>query len=340
MRVIVILGRVLDPSGIVVNRRRGRIFVNREEYMLQPADRCALEVALRIKDAALCVGDAALAGLRPSQDVEVVVLPRGPLPDDDVLRQALATGADRAVYLTGDGFEAAGDAVMAGVLAAAVDLLGGADLVLIGATTMDTGQSQLGPRLAEVLGCCQIIGAWQVEAADGKVRAVCQDGAGYVTVEADLPAVVTVPPGSLKPRYPDGVRLINVYKGVGEIAKALERWDVADLVEGARSEACSATASTTASTRGGARGGEPFVPGPKAQGLVEGTGPSALKPLLERRGQDCPLERERGAFVSGTPEEMAQAVADALRQWLGRRPATTREGPATTRERPAAARGR
>lgn len=216
MRIIVILGRVLDPSGIAVNRRVGRIFVNREEYVLQPADRCALEAALQVKDAT---------------DAEVVALPRGPLPDDDVLRQALATGADRAIYLTGDGFKEADDGVMVRVLAAAVERLGGTDLVLTGATTMDTGQGQLGPRLAEALGCVQIVGAWQVSAADGKVEVILQRGADYVTAEADLPAVVTMLPGSLKPRYPDGVRLINIYKGVGEIAQALERWDVADLVD-------------------------------------------------------------------------------------------------------------
>ncbi|NLF03160.1 MAG: hypothetical protein GX601_19525, partial [Anaerolineales bacterium] len=50
MRVVVILGRVLDPAGIVVNRRVNRIFINRETYMMQPADRCALEAALRIQD--------------------------------------------------------------------------------------------------------------------------------------------------------------------------------------------------------------------------------------------------------------------------------------------------
>ena len=268
MRVIAVLGRVLDPGGIVFNRRRGRMFVNREEYLLQPADRCALEAALRIKD---------LVRPQRSPSVEVVAFPRAPLPDDDVLRQALSAGADRAVYLTGDGFREADDAVMARVLAAAVERLGGADLLLTGATTMDTGQGQLGLRLAEVLGWPQIASAWAVEVADGHVQAVLREGTGYVTVEADLPAVVTVLPGVLRPRYPDGARLINVYKGVGDLAAALEQWDVNDLVDA-----------------------------------------EALTPLVERRGQDFPPERERGARASGTPEEMAQVLADALRQRLRR----------------------
>lgn len=260
MRILVIIGRLLDPRGIVVNRRVGRIFINREEYILQPADRCALEAALRIKDA---------------NGAEVVALPRGPLPDDDVLRQALATGADRAVYLVGRvaNLPYADDAAAVRALAALVKRLGGADLVLVGATTLDTGQGQLGPRLAEALGWPQIVGAWQVEVADERVRAVRQDGAGYVKVETNLPAVVTVLPGALKPRYPDGVRLVNVYRA----EDAVEKWDVDDLVDEA-----------------------------------------ALQPLLEKRGQDFPPERERGVRLEGLPAEMAQALAEALRQHLRR----------------------
>jgi electron transfer flavoprotein beta subunit len=254
MRIVVVIGRVLDPSGIVFNRRRGRMFINREEYLLQPADRCALEAALRIKDVT---------------NSEVVAFLRAPLPDDDVLRQALSAGADRAVYLTGEGFQDADDAVMARVLAAAVGRLGGVDLALTGAATMEAGQSQLGPRLAEALDWSQIVGAWAVETADGRVQAVLKDGTGYVTVETDVPAVVTMLPGTLDLRYPDGARLINVYR----TPDAVEHWDVGDLVD-----------------------------------------EEMLQPLLEKRGQDFPPERERGVHVSGTPEEMAQALADALRQ--------------------------
>jgi len=258
MRIVVILGRVLDPDGIAVNRRAGRIFVNREEYVLQPADRCALEAALRIKDAAAA---------------EVVALPRSLLPDDDILRQALAAGADRAIYLTREGGDQADVATMANILVGALERLGDVDLLLLGVRTLDTGQGQLGPRMAEALDWPHIAQAWSVEVEGGRVQAVQRSDAAFTTVEADIPAVVTVVRGALKPRYPDGVRLINIYKGVGDIAAALEEWPVADVAE-------------------------------------------VGAPLVERRGQDFPPERERGVRAGGSAGEMAQAVADVLLQQM------------------------
>lgn len=252
MRVIAIIGRVLDPRGIVVNRRVGRVFVNREEYVMQPADARALEAALRIKDAGA---------------VEIVALPRGPLPDDDLLRLALAAGADRAIHLVGQasGLSQCDDAVMTRVLAAAIERLGGADLFLIGATTLDTNQGQLGPRLAEALGQPLIAGAWQV-AVNQRIgesetaQAIVRQEGGYVLVEARLPAVVTVAPEAPRLRYPNGVRLINAYRDPNTV----ERWDVNELVDEA-----------------------------------------ALQPVIEKRGLDFPPERERAVRFTGTPEELA-----------------------------------
>jgi electron transfer flavoprotein beta subunit len=215
MRILVILRRVLDPAGIVAHRRLRRLFINREEYLLQPADRCALEAALRIKDVS---------------DAEVVVVSGLPEPNDDTLRRGLAMGADRAIYLCGEGFRDADDAVVVRALRAVIEQLGGADLILAGATTLDTDQGQLGPRLAEALGWPQIVGAWSVEAANGRLQAVRRDGEQYVLVETDLPVAVTVQPSSLKPRYANGVRLINIFRGEGEIAEALKQWDIAELL--------------------------------------------------------------------------------------------------------------
>ena len=213
MRIVTILRRVLDPTGIVAHRRLRRLFVNREVYILQPADRCALEAALRVKD---------------NSDAEVIIVSGQPEPDDDTLRRGLAMGADRAIYLDGEGFADADDAVVVRMLKAVVEKLGGADLITIGTTTLDTDQEQLGIRLAEALGWPQIVGALAVEVDDGSARAVGRYGDQHLVVEASLPAVVTVQAGSLKPRYPDGRRLINIYRDEGEIAEALERWDIAE----------------------------------------------------------------------------------------------------------------
>jgi electron transfer flavoprotein beta subunit len=269
LRIIAVVGRVLDPQGIAVNRRVERIFVNREEYIAEPADRCALEVALQVKDLI---------------DAELIVLPRGMLPDADVLRMAVAAGADSAVHVVRASMETEGldDAASARLLAAAIEWVGGADLVLTGARTLETGQGQLGPRLAEALGWPQELEVRDISVSDGRFWAVIpgsrrlnEPTLEYARVELPLPCVVTVPAGALKPRYPDGVRLINVFRGTGEGAAALKTVDVSDLMD-----------------------------------------PEALTPVWERRGQKFPPIRERGIRIGGSHREMAVAAADALRKRL------------------------
>jgi electron transfer flavoprotein beta subunit len=206
MRVIVPIKQILDPSGVTVNRRAERIFINREEYIINPNDKNALEEALKLKD---------------GQGAEVVVVTMGPERADDALREAMAMGADSAFLLTDEAFEKADIPVATTVLGKAIQKIGDYDLIITGCQAADTGAGQLGPRLAEYLGLPQITEVRQLVAVgDGKVKGKrnqarperSRRGQGYAEVEASLPALLTVAQDANEPRYPTGVGIINAYR--------------------------------------------------------------------------------------------------------------------------------
>jgi len=198
MRIIVPIKQILDPSGMTVNRRRERIFINREEYIINPNDKNALEEALKLKD---------------EQGAEVVAVTMGPGRADDALREAMAMGADSGFLLTDEAFEKADISVATTVLGKAIQKIGDYDLILAGCQAVDTGAGQLGPRLAEYLGLPQITEVCElVAASDSQVKAKCNRGQGYAEVEASLPALLTVAQDANEPRYPTGARIINAYR--------------------------------------------------------------------------------------------------------------------------------
>jgi electron transfer flavoprotein beta subunit len=198
MRIIVPIKQILDPSGMTVNRRRERIFINREEYIINPNDKNALEEALKLKD---------------EQGAEVVAVTMGPERADDALREAMAMGADSGFLLTDEAFEKADISVATTVLGTAIQKIGDYDLIIAGCQAADTGAGQLGPRLAQYLGLPQITEVCELVAAgDSQVKAKCNRGQGYAEVEASLPALLTVAQDANEPRYPTGARIINAYR--------------------------------------------------------------------------------------------------------------------------------
>jgi electron transfer flavoprotein beta subunit len=196
MRIVVAVKQVLDPRGFTVNRKAERIFVNREEYIINPADKCALEAALQLKD---------LAG------AEVIVLCGGPARAGDALRQAWAMGADRGIHLADESFAGADGLVAAKLLAAAIRKLGEVDLAFTGERALDTGAGEVGPRLAEALGWPHVLSAHKIELADGVAKVIAGAGRRFFAVEAPHPAVVVIASGANKPRYGHAARVINSY---------------------------------------------------------------------------------------------------------------------------------
>ena len=210
MKIIVLLKQILDPAGFTVHRRLERIFINVENYIINPNDKNALEEALRLKDA---------------HGAEVIALSLGEPGVDDALREALAMGADQAFLLTDAAFAEADAAAAALILGKAIEKIGDYDLILTGQRALDTGASQMGPRLAEYLGLPQVLEVRGVSGLDnGKLRAKRNWQEGYAEVEVSLPALLSIAPQANQPRYPHGARIMSAYR-----EWEVTTWGLADL---------------------------------------------------------------------------------------------------------------
>ncbi len=204
MKVLVCVKQVLDPRGMTVNRKAEKVFINREEYILDPASKAVLEAANHLKQ-----GGA-----------EVIAISVGPERVEDALREAMARGADRAIWIRSAG----GDAlVVANLIAAAVHKLGAIDLIIVGHQSLDTGAGELAPRLAEALDWPQILGAAKLDAGEQGITAIVQQ-AGFVQVEASAPVVVSMLAEAYRGSYADGWRLMDAYQKWN-----VEAWSTAEL---------------------------------------------------------------------------------------------------------------
>ncbi|HYC44202.1 MAG TPA: electron transfer flavoprotein subunit beta/FixA family protein [Burkholderiales bacterium] len=148
------------------------------QLVMSPFDEQALEAALRVRDAGV--------------ETKITALCVGPESARNTLKHALAMGADEAVLVKDDGLpDGAGEAT-AYVLARAVRQLPAADLVLTGRQAADWDAGIVGCGIAELLGLPVVTLARRVDIVDGlaRVERVLPDG--FETIEATLPAVVTV----------------------------------------------------------------------------------------------------------------------------------------------------
>jgi len=107
----------------------------------------------------------------------------------------------------------------------AIEKIGGYDLILTGQRALDTGASQMGPRLAEYLGLPQVLEVRQVSGLDnGKLMAKRNWKDGLAEIEVGLPALLSIAPQANQPRLPHGARIMSAYRE-WEVAA----WGLADL---------------------------------------------------------------------------------------------------------------
>jgi electron transfer flavoprotein beta subunit len=190
-RVLVCVKRVVDATGEVVLTEDGQAVDGRYAgFTTSNHEECAVELATQI--AAATGGEAHVLTLGGPDAVEQ-------------LRSALAVGCTAATHVEADP-PRFGPADVAREIAAVVrdhEAAGsGHDLVLLGNDAADSGDFQVGIRLAYELGWPVVNGVATVTLDDGTVVASGDGPEGHETYRVPLPAVVTVLEGGVDPRYP------------------------------------------------------------------------------------------------------------------------------------------
>src|SRR2546428_8980214 len=155
-------------------------------YEMNEPDAYALEEALR---------------LREKHGGEVVVCSAGPARVQQVIREALARGADRAIHVEADSLGAADSFVIADALAAAM-ADEKFDLVLTGLQSDDQGHAQMGVVLAERLGIPHSTIIMDVQIQDNGLKIKRElEGGWFQWIAMPLPALLTIQSGINQLRY-------------------------------------------------------------------------------------------------------------------------------------------
>lgn len=186
MKILVCMKQVPQKDAPLKVNESGTWIREDVSYEVNEPDAYALEEALRQKE---------------KQGGEVVVITSGPARSQQVLREALAKGADRAIHLEGDEFVSLDAFNTAKAISAAIKDEQ-FDLIFTGLQSDDYGYAQTGVILAELLGLPHATIIMQIEKADGGIKVKRELEAGYFQfVEMPLPAVLTIQSGINKLRY-------------------------------------------------------------------------------------------------------------------------------------------
>ncbi len=204
MNIVVCVKQVPEVADAELELDDEAADVDREDLVMDinEWDNYAVEQAVRLKEA---------------HGAELTVVSIGDEDAEDVLRRALAMGADHAVLIDSEPFEGSdGLGIARGLSRAIADRPH--DLILAGAQSSDTGWGQVGVALAELLGLPYASLAVGLEIADG--RAVVHrelESNTHEKVTLPLPALVSVQTGINEPRY---VSIMGIRKVRGiEIAE-------------------------------------------------------------------------------------------------------------------------
>lgn len=211
MKIVVCVKQVPDTTDVKINPETGTLIREGVESISNPFDEFAIEEALLIRE---------------KYEGEVHVISMGPPQAIEVLRNALAMGADRTYLLCDKAFAGADTLATAYTLSKAIEKIADVDLVICGKQAIDGDTAQVGPGIATRMKIPQLTYVSKVREIDAEnkrmvVERMLEDG--KEVVESSLPALITVMKDINEPRLPS---LLGIKKAA---RTEIPTWTAADI---------------------------------------------------------------------------------------------------------------
>ncbi|MEZ3426377.1 MAG: electron transfer flavoprotein subunit beta/FixA family protein [Lachnospiraceae bacterium] len=209
MKIVVCTKQVPDTKSAVKFNPDGTLDRSAMLAIMNPDDKAGLEAALRLKD---------------KYGAEVTVISMGLPTAEDILREALAMGADNAILVTDRVLGGADTWATSQTLAGAIRNLE-YDLIITGRQAIDGDTAQVGPQISEHLGIPVISYAQKIEIEGDSVIVERQFDDRYHVLKAQMPCLVTALSELNEPRYmtPGGI--------FDAVKKEITTWGRANLVD-------------------------------------------------------------------------------------------------------------
>lgn len=209
MKIVVLVKYVPDATGERTFTEDGTVDRAGTDGLLSELDEYAVEQALRIAESS-------------DSDVEVVALTLGPEEAADALKRALQMGCSAGVHVLDPAVHGS-DALGTSTILAAAVRKAAPDLVMTGMASTDGAMGVVPAMLAERLNWPALTFGASVSVTGSTVAVRRDTDTDTLTVEADLPAVVSVTDQSGEARYPSMKGILAAKK------KPVEQWSLDDL---------------------------------------------------------------------------------------------------------------
>lgn len=204
MKVFVCIKQVPSVSEVKIDPKTNTLVREGTPSITNPFDKNAIELALTIKE---------------THGAEVIAISMGPPQAEEVLREALAMGVDKAYLLTDKAFAGADTLATSYTLARGIKKILRESkqrekyLVILGAQAIDGDTAQVPAELAEELNLPQITYVQKFDLYKDKIvveRAFKAEE--VVIIETTLPALISVLKEINVPRNPTMLGIMNAYK--------------------------------------------------------------------------------------------------------------------------------